>query len=799
MSSKKRFISLLFMALLGVGFYAGIKATGPDMLNTLDRYLDEQNVYDVKVVSTLGFDDENISTLKNNISDTLIYGIKEKDVIITLNETEKIIKISEINDSINKVVLTDGVMPSTNNEIVVEEKLLKDNDLNIGDNLIIEDENLNNSSFKIVGIIESPLYFTKERGTSNLGNGSVDYFVYATNDTFNVDYYSSIYLKSIHDELLTSTDEYEIEVEKIKNSVEELKEKEEKNRYNRVYKEYFENSQKYNIELDSSVLIPCEFYIFDRTSNQGYNDFVDATESLNKIGNVFPIVFYVIAILISLISMMRMIEEDRLEIGTLKALGFKNFEILYKYILYAFLATLFGSIIGMSIGFVLIPGIIWSIYTEIFNVPNFHYQFNLYYGSIGLVIALICICGATLFATYKELRLHPANLMRPKAPKNGKKVFLEHIHFIWNKLNFSNKVTVRNLFRYKTRVLVTILGITGSTALILAGFSLRDSITKVASNHENIFVYDKLISLKNYDSELIEFLMENENVSALELIYMKSRDLNYNNHNYKINMIVADDDNNLDDFIKLKDINNDYQEINLQDDSVVLSQKLAKTLDLKVNDKIRLDDNTEIEISNITENYINDYVYMNKTTYEKYFDNYRENTILVNVSFDDNLNQEILKYSGVSVIVDKKVTSDALSSMLDSLDSVVAVFIIAAALLTFVIMYNLSTINISERKREIATLKVLGFYDSEVDSYITRENVILTIIGIILGLIGGVYLSYYLISTCEPQFVMFVRSVEIDSYIISALISLCFMVIVNIITHNSLKHINMVESLKNVE
>ena len=805
----KRFLSLLCMALLGVGFYAGIQAASPDMLDTLDSYLDTQNVYDIEIVSTLGLTENDLEEIRKIEGVDVAQGTYSKDAIMKTDKEEYVVKMIGINENINKVSLIEGNLPNENNEIVVENDFLQENDLKIGDIINFEGDE---QEYKIVGTVESPLYFGISRGTTTLGKGQIDYYIYAKEDIFNQEYYNNIYLTVKNaKEMTTSENGYEELVENTINKIEEIQTDREEQRFNEVYGEYIQSLELQNILVDRESLPSSTWYIFDRTNNQAYSDFIDATEGVSKIGDVFPVIFYIIAILISLISMMRMVEEDRQELGTLKALGFGNFKIILKYIIFSLLATIIGGLIGMAIGFKLLPNIIWEIYTMLFTVPNFVAEFNLEYGLIGLIIGVICICGSSILVACRQLKQMPSVLMRPKSPKMGKKILLEKWKFFWSKLNFSNKIVVRNLFRYKMRAIVTVIGISGCTALILAGFGLKDSISNIVTfQFENVLKYDELISLNsNTDIEsLINSLQENEDVVDQVTARMETTRIYNNDKDYEVTLTIANNIDELENVISLNDVDNEYQKIELKDDEVVLSEKLATLLEVEKGDNVtfRNEDGKEyaLKVTAIAENYINNYVYMTKDTYENVFSPYETNVIFLKIADltaeeEDELRKEILNNASVSSIVSSENTVSTVSDMMGSLDAVVVILVVASAILAFVVMYNLSNINISERQREIATLKVLGFYDNEVDNYITKENMILAFFGIILGLIVGVYLSHFIITTCETDTLMFVRQVNPLSFVYSATITIAFTLIVNLINHINLKKINMIDSLKSVE
>lgn len=476
------------------------------------------------------------------------------------------------------------------------------------------------------------------------------------------------------------------------------------------------------------------------------------------------------------------------------------------------MATITGGILGILIGSVLIPYVIWNIYKKLFFIPKFIYESNNLFNFIGLLICVFCICGTAIFICIKNLKNVPANLMRPKSPKSGKKILLEYIPFIWKRLNFSNKITVRNIFRYKSRVITTLFGIAGCTALILAGFGLKDSLKDVTNyQFEHIFNYEKIVMLKeNTNYDVVKQEIKNEkSIRKIVETNIDNITVGYKGNTEEVTMIVANNNEELRDVITLDSVK-DKDNTNLipSDNSVIISEKTATLLNIDLGDKLILfdDENNKYEliVEHIIKNYINQYLYINKNTYENTFKNYKINSFLIDF---DNLNEhdsnqfdeKYISKNEITSIVNNEDIKENINSMLGSIDSIVAILIIAAALLAFVVLYNLSNINISERKREIATLKVLGFYHNEVDRYITRENVLLTIIGIAIGLLFGSYLSHFIISTCEPDYIMFIRHVDILSYVISALMTIFFTIIVNIVTHYNLKKINMIESLKNVE
>lgn len=802
----KRFLSLICMAFLGVGFYVGIQSSSPDMLKTLDNFYDENNVYDISVISNVGLTEDDLLKLSKIKNVELAINIQEKDSYLEIEENNYVVKLIEYNSQMNNVHIKEGRLPKNNNEVSVDNALLENNNLKLGDNITIDGK-----KYSIVGNVISPLYFSAERPNSNLGSGKVDYYIYVYNGSLDLEAYSNIYITvKGAKKYLTNSDSYKKIVNNVKKDIDLIKDKQQDIRYDELYSDIIETSEMYGISIDESKFIKPKWYIYDRLDNTSYKELINASDNLKKIGNIFPIIFFAISVLVSLISMMRMIEEDRVENGTLKSLGYNSFHITLKYVIYSLLATTIGSSVGAIFGSYMIPNVIWNIYKKIFFIPKFIYLLKSDYNALGLWICILCICGTSIIVCIKNLREVPANLMRPKAPKSGKKILLERINFIWKKLKFSDKITIRNIFRYKSRVITTILGIAGCTALILAGFGLKDSIKDVIDfQFNNIIKYDKMLmtneSINQIDIE--KELLNDDKVENYTNVNTQNIKVLFNDEQHEVTMITPDDFNSISKSISLIDLKTNNIIDNISDNSCIISEKTAKLLDIDVGDKISLLDNDnnkyDIKVSYIIKNYINQYLYINKNTYNNLFNNYKINSILISLKEEDKNSKEFdKKYisNGYALtIVDIDDIKSSMSDMLSSIDSIVAILIIAAASLAFVVLYNLSNINISERKREIATLKVLGFYPSEVDKYINRETVLLTILGIGIGLLFGSYLSHFIISTCEPDFIMFDRHVYTLSYFYSLFITVIFTIIVTIVTHFNLKKINMVTSLKNVE
>lgn len=588
------------------------------------------------------------------------------------------------------------------------------------------------------------------------------------------------------------------------------------NNYNFNYNSYLVSLSSYNSERDkfnkkiNEAIIELEkidmpnWYIYDRTDYTTYSEYIDDTNSIKNLSAIFPMVFFAVSILVSLISMNRMVEDDRGEIGTLKSLGFSNRHIMTKYLLFAFLAMLIGGILGNILGIVIIPSLIFNIYTILFDVPNFYIGLNLDITLIAFLLSFICVCGTTVWTVSKNLKEKPSELMRPKAPKSGKRVFLEKISFIWDKISFSNKVTIRNLFRYKKRVIVTIVGIAGCCGLMLCGFGIKDSITDIAvRQYGEIFKFDAMVYVDLMSSERYNEIFDNSIITDT----IQTNNLKASVLDTDVNLFIARDNEELEKVVNLFNYKT-KKKIKLSEGKVVITEKLAALKNLKIGDKINIVDvnnkKYQYEISDITANYFEHFIYMDQDTYEESGGEFISNVVYLNTKKLSNKNknifsEELLKNDEVLNVSYTASLIEIITNMLNSLDEVVLILIVLAASLSFVVLYNLSNINIMERKREIATLKVLGFYNKEVDSYITKENIILTIIGIIIGLGFGYLLTNIIITTVEIEKARFLKRICFNSYVYAASMSFIFTFIVNVVTHFSLKRIDMIESLKSVE
>ena len=580
--------------------------------------------------------------------------------------------------------------------------------------------------------------------------------------------------------------------------------------------EIAENQQKLDdAKKELEDLEKPEWMVTDREDLPEYTDYGDNADRLRNIGQVFPVIFFLVAALISLTTMTRMVEEQRTQIGTLKALGYKKSAIAAKYICYAFFATLLGSVLGMLIGEKIIPYIIITaygiMYHNVANTISIDYQPG--FALIASAASVVCTVGATLFASGKELQETPASLMRPPAPKEGKRVLLERFTFIWKHLSFSWKSTIRNLFRYKKRLIMTVFGIAGSMGLMLVGFGLQDSISDIAAiQYRELQHYDGMViedsdATEEEHEELFEYMKENEQIAHCNRVQMTKISAPKGSSNISIYLFVPE---SLSEFAKDVTLKNRItgETYELTDEGAAISEKTASLLGLKVGDMIPLkkgDKEYKVRVAVITENYMSHYLYMTPRVYEQTFGEkpeYENIVFTMQEDCKDDLEMagtRILAYPGALSISYTSSLASQVDRMLSTLDAVILVLIVSAGMLAFVVLYNLNNINITERQRELATLKVLGFYDGEVSQYVLRENVILTVLGIMFGAVFGILIHRYVITTVEVDAVMFGRNIKLLSFLYSGILTSIFSIVVNGVMHFKLKTIDMVESLKSVE
>ena len=1064
--SLGRFLSILCIVAIGVAFFAGIKASAPDMKNSADTYFDKYNVQDIQVYSTIGLTKKDVAAIKK------IKGVKSvqpsfsMDTLSQIDSTQMVIKVISygIDQKMNKVRVVEGRMPERENECLVEASSATNKlygTFHIGDTIKLQSgtdealsKSLKHTKFKIVGTCYNPNYLSYEKGSSNIGSGTVNSFIYIQNTNVLKDYYTEVdvcvkgakdldcysdeyfdvvdpvlkkikkisnkqidariqsYQSELDEKKQEATDKFkdaENQFNDAQNKIDsglseiqsnELKLQNSKDQINQGWNEYYANlqlldniptlqnaiaqieesekklpellSQKEQVEnglqqinaegdlntkrtliqnaidfidialkklenypdssdaetiriklnekkellqgqlslidqaiakkaeleailpqiqsgieqiqagvakkaelqsqlnqllnaknelnnayvslingqaqyedgvskiedaknelnksIEQLTLSKAEFNIqkhdalrelsdaqleidkmegkwivLDRNSHYSYRDYGACADRMDGIAKVFPVFFFLVAALVCMTTMTRMVDEQRNEMGTLKALGYSKLQIASKYIIYALIASILGSILGCSLGMYLFPTVIFNAWNTLYNIDQikFLFQPGLILLASGSVTGITLL--ATLYSIYSELIEMPSQLMRPKAAKAGKKILLERITFIWKRLSFLQKVTARNIFRYKKRFFMTIIGIAGCSALLVAGFGINDSISDIVNQQYNvIYHYDATVSAKTSEiTSQIKSLKGVKDVYEEDHLAVTTK---IENKDISTTVHIISNDKKFKDFCTLFNGNNEFD---LDDSSVLISQKMATKLNKKAGDTIKIKDaNNKVikaKIKGVFTNYVGHHIYASESLYKSWNTNAKTTHIYLIKSkkttkkFERNLGNKIMNIDGVQSVTFYSSLQKNFKDMIKSISYIVVVLVISAACLAFVVLYNLSNVNISERKREIATIKVLGFTRKEVDAYINRETILLTILGALIGLGIGIGLHHLIMNLAEMDDIMFGRTINSISYVISFVMTIGFNAIINLCMHKKLNNIQMVESLKAVE
>lgn len=553
-----------------------------------------------------------------------------------------------------------------------------------------------------------------------------------------------------------------------------------------------------------------EWMILDRTSHVSASSYLSNVDKLEAITTVFPIFFFLVAALVALTTMTRMVEEERLQIGTLKALGYKRGQIMFKYLFYAWVATLVGGAAGLAFGFTVIPIVIWNAYGTMYTIPGFRCLFHASLAVLGVGAALLCTSAATLNACGQTLKEWAAQLLLPKAPKAGKRIFLERITPVWKRMKFTHKVTARNLFRYKKRFFMTVIGVAGCTALLVTGFGLKDSISDIVSKQfGKVFTYDFLVTLSKEsalkDAGFQALMDAPEQVTSYLPVQQERISLDVDGQSYDVYLFAPEDEARLDNFIDLHERKSGAA-VPLTDDGVVITEKFSDEAGLSPGDTLTLENGEGREgtftVTGVAENYVENYVYMTPSVYEDAYGSALEYNSVLGIlpddaqDVDEAFSTSLLEVDGVAGLTQMSSMRSSLDDTIASINYVVYVIILCAGMLAFVVLYNLMNINITERTKEIATIKVLGFFEREVEAYVYRESNVLTVIGMLLGLVGGIFLHMFIMRTVEVDMVMFGRDIKPLSFVLSAVLTVVFSLLVNLGMKRKLRNISMVESMK---
>lgn len=798
-----RYFAILAIIALGVGFFSGVRITTPAMVNTINTFFEDHQLYDYRLLSSTGWskeDAEEFSSADNVRAAEASYSL---DALYNYKGgKENVLKTHSITKDINTLELVSGRMPQSPDECVLDADIHKLPPL--GTEITLSGGNddatkmcFSGKSFKVVGTVYSPLYINFERGTTSMGNGSVTGFVYMLPEAFAVPRYSEIYLRFDHD--------YEIYSDEYNSFMDGRLEKWESLAAVQAQKSTDIAAAEQNISGSHKPTV----YVFNRNYNIGYACFESDSEIVEQVARIFPLFFILVAALVCMTTMSRMVEEQRTQIGIFKAIGYSDGAIMARYLFYSGSAALIGCMIGYTVGIFLFPGVIWMTYKLMYiSIPmRFVFDPVLAAGAVGA--SLLCSMGVTWFSCRHELSGTSASLMRPKAPRAGKRVLLERVPFIWNHMKFLHKVSVRNIFRYKKRFFMMIIGISGCTALLLTGFGLRDSISRFADmQYGDIITADAQISFNvEKDGSIPEQLKSDleAKTGGYTFTHSSSWDLLYGDKVKSITLVIPQNYDEMKKFMNFRNTDGNDTPVPAINEAIV-SNSVQERYNADIGDTITLRDEKlneiNVKVVGVFENHVYNYVFIAPETIEKQLSSpVVYNGAYLDFSAEDD-SKEILSFtkkSNVTSVILFKDLKTRMSNMMNSLNYIVLLIILSAAGLAFVVIYNLTNINITERLREIATIKVLGFFRKETSAYVLRENLALTAIGTAVGLGLGILLHKFVMAQIIVDLVSFRTEIYPLSFVISALLTFVFNFIVNLFMEIKLERINMAESLKSVD
>ena len=855
--TKSKFASIMIIMFLGVFVFIGLKETTPAMVNTYNKTLEQHNIYDLRVTNDFGINDGDIDEIRKleNIDKLEIYNKKN----YKLENSTNSIDIETLSKELATPKVIKGKLPTTNNEIAVVDSLGKT--YKIGDTINLvddksEEKKLRSYSYKVVGYVHGADH--TEVSSNNPTNNS--YFGYINRENFQFDnvtgvniklkgisykYSDKKYIEEVNksrDQLIDILKERKLVDEKNYKSNTSQKIKESEERLASIEKElasnlerlellknvdiqrYTEQSSKLNeakkqlqdnkkqLEVSKRAFEETNYPRFNVENIRGlvhYAQFIDSAGSLSFLANVFSIFLFSVSILVSLTTLTRMVDENRTSIGTLKALGYSNKEIFKKYYIYGGVSTVIGTILGIIAGYLVIVPIIYNSYSRFFTLKEPYIVYNLHIIALAFLISILCILLAVFIPLRKNLKERSAYLLRPKAPSSGSRIFLENVSFIWKRLSFLRKVTFRNIFRYKVRMFMTIFGVMGCLTLMFIGFAIRFGVIDISNEQFKIInkidvlaTYNPYAEKEDIDKSSKE-IGSNSNVENFTKVNVQKATVEKNNEVLDTAQLVTLDRNNYKDYITLMD---NRSNIELPKDSIVINEKLAYLYNLSVGDNFKVIINEKeytLKIGAINKNYFGNILYMDREYFSKVFDKtYYDNSFIIKMNNSDEVEKMASKLQDnpyVANVSDNSKIQENLDNFISGLDIIVVVMVLCSLALALVVLYNLINVNVSERQRELSTIKVLGFYPREVTIYVFREIFYLSIIGIVIGNYIAYRLYLKIILELASRTMMFSSRVPIAVYALSTGVTLVIIIFVMAIMHRRLKKVNMVESLKAIE
>lgn len=799
-----RYMAVLLIVALSAGFFAGLKITEDAMNHTGDIFLSEQKLYDFRLYSTMGFTKEDVQAFEGMDGVNLVEGTKTADVLLHFEGSNRPFTVYALPEKINLPSLVAGRMPEQETECLADDERFSKED--IGKTISLSTENkegVNDAflqkEFTIVGIADSPLYIGIDRGTTGIGNGVVYGYLYIPEENFANDVFTEIDVV-LNEQAELYSDAYDEMIETYKPEMHKKVNEVAKKRYESLLGEYGltpELGEQLGIEEPQT-------YVLTRSENVGYLNFKNDTAIVSGIANIFPVFFILIAMFVCMTTMTRMVDEERTQIGVLKALGYSNRSIMAKYLWYAGSATLIGWSVGFFVCTWGIPRVFWFAYNALYDFSPLVYLFSPELAVITLAVSLFGILGSTYLSCRKELVSVPANLIRPRAAKNGKRVLLERIAPLWKRLTFLQKITVRNMFRYKKRLFMMVFGISCCAGLVVTAFGAGDSMMGIgALQYDTVQTYDLEVAFGEGKKEAVQDLLAQtkEVKGSLPASYQRVEMLG-DEMVSGVTMMSFGKRDTLNEFWALRD--KDGTLTYPKQGEALINTKLAKLLGVSVGDTttIRMADmkTATVTITGIFENYIYNFVVVAPETYEDAFGAWHENTYLLHAEGDlDAVAEALTDTEEITSVAQVRTTRNLVESALSCLDYIILMVVLFSGALAFIVIFNLTNINLAERSREIATVEVLGFYPKETESYVLRENLLLSVIASAIGLPLGILFHRAVMSLILIDLLDFPLVIETESYILSFVCTVLFAWLVNLFMKRQITKIPMAESLKAVE
>ncbi|KRK98490.1 antimicrobial peptide ABC transporter permease [Secundilactobacillus odoratitofui DSM 19909 = JCM 15043] len=849
--AKGRFIAIILIIMLGVLIFVGVKAAGPSLNQSAQKTVTDAKLSDIQAISTTGFTQADVKVARQ-VKDAQVEAVKYRAVVGGHESSAVSLYGYEANQKQNRLTVRSGHLPRAKNQIVLDERAKTKYGYRLGQTYTFaKSAKLSQRQYRIVGFVDSPRYIENaSRGSANVGDGTVQYFAYIPASQMNLkvatmlsiwfsqlqglDTFSNTYEHRVNQKITTLKRLFNTRASQrtaklqgaqpakfaaaqakltqakaqLKASVNQIGPEAVTQKLRALAKQ---ERQLANAKNQFETATTTVYTWQNRNDLPGFQAYGDSSARIAAIANVFPVFFFLIAALITFTTVTRMVEEARGQIGTFKALGYTKWEIARNYLAYALTAGVLGTVLGASIGNASIPRIVLALYKNYIPLTwVVHPQWAAI--SLALLFALMATLGAAIIVVTQELREGPAALMRPKAPKSAKRILLERITPLWSRLSFNRKVSYRNLFRFKSRMWMTIIGIAGGTALILTGFGIQDSIGSTATKqYQDIVHYQATVRLAQagQQSKADMILNHTKQYYSHTTVAGSVATVSVKGHQVEdANIYAPENPQQFTRYVSLKDTTDNHN-IHLKQTGVVLTEKMANLLHVKVGDRVKLTTTDHLKgtakVTAITKNYMGHFVYLSGHAYRTLFgEKPALNTLLVRLDHQSSTQREHLAHQllnqggvvGTSYTDDQRTT---VSSMSKSLSAVVLIFIGLSGILSFVVLYNLTNINVSERIRELSTIKVLGFYDGEVTMYIVRENIILTLVGIVVGYGVGKLLTAYIMMQAATAEVIFPTTIHWPGYLTATALMLVFTLIVMLVTHRRLQRVDMIEALKSNE